>query len=68
MKTYTLNFTSSQGRVKRTLELEAIGLPQAIFYSRGAITAMLFYMVDGENLTCTIHHNGELIWEESCTK
>lgn len=68
MKTYTLNFTSSQGRVKRLLELDVIGLPQAIIYAREAITAMLFYMADGEELTCTIHRNGELIWEESCTK
>lgn len=68
MKTYTLNFTSSQGRVKRVIKGEFKGLPKAVDYARHVMSAMSFYMANGEELTYTIHHNGELVWEESYTK
>ncbi len=68
MKTYTFTFTSSQGRVKREVWKKFANVTQVISFLRGAMTAMTFYMVEGEKLTCTIHYNGELIWEESCTK
>ena len=68
MKTYTLNFTSSRGSVTRKIKGEFKSLPKAIDYARHIITAMLFYMAEGETLTYTIHSGDEPIWEESCTK
>lgn len=68
MKTYTFNFTSSHGSVKCMIEGDFKGLPKAIDYARHVMASMSFYMANGEELTYTIHHNGELIWEESYTK
>ncbi|MBR5186399.1 MAG: hypothetical protein IKW19_08890 [Akkermansia sp.] len=66
MKTFTFNFTSSQGRVKRESKVKFKNLRQAISYAHEVITAMLFYMADGEELKSTIHSENELVWEE-CT-
>ena len=68
MKTYTFNFTTSQGSMNLMIEGDFKGLPKAIDYARHVMDEMYFYMPNGEDLTYTIHHNGELVWEENRTK
>lgn len=68
MKTYTFNFNSSQGRVKRETKVKFKSLRQAISYAHEVITAMLYYMADDEELKSTIHLDDELVWEECTVK
>lgn len=64
MKTYTLTYKSSQEAAKLVIVIDATGLPHVITHAR----QMLASIANGEKFTYTIHRNGELVWEESCTK
>lgn len=68
MKTYTLTYKSSQQATEFVVVMDAKGLPHVIKHARQNLDVMHASMVEGETLTYTIHHNGELVWEESCTK
>lgn len=64
MKTYTLTYKSSQDDSRLVVVINATGLPHVIKHAR----QMLAIMPEDKKLTYTIHRNGDLVWEESCTK
>lgn len=69
MKTYTLTYKSSQEDTGRlALVIDSTSLPHVIAHARQKLGVMMASMAEGEELTYTIFRNGELVWEESCTK
>lgn len=68
MKTYTLTYKSSREATRFVVVMEAKVLPHVITHARQNLDVMHASMAEGETLTYTIHRNGELVWEESCTK
>ena len=69
MKTYTLTYKSSHEATEFVVVMDATSLPHVIVHARQNLDVLhASSMVEGETVTYTIHHNGELVWEESCKK
>ena len=68
MKTYTLTYKSSREAVEFVVVMDATSLSHVITHARQNLDVVHANTEEGVTLTYTIHRNGELVWEESCTK